>query len=101
MTKYIRRFRAPLALCVAFAAAACTVKDNKSDSTLVADSTLNRDLQLANQDTSLQPQLRDVPATPAYCSAWRRRGSARQACSARHAAAAGATCPGWRAAGPD
>jgi len=65
MTKYIRRFRAPLALCVAFAAAACTVKDNKSDSTLVADSTLNRDLQLANQDTSLQPQLRDVPATPA------------------------------------
>jgi hypothetical protein len=65
MTKYIRRFRAPLALCVALAAAACTVKDNKSDSTLAADSTLNRDLQLANQDTSLQPQLRDVPATPA------------------------------------
>jgi hypothetical protein len=65
MTKYIRRFRAPLALCAALAAAACTVKDNKSDSTLAADSTLNRDLQLANQDTSLQPQLRDVPATPA------------------------------------
>jgi hypothetical protein len=65
MTKYIRRFRAPLALCAALAAAACTVKDNKSDSTLAADSTLNRDLQLATQDTSLQPQLRDVPATPA------------------------------------
>lgn len=65
MTKYIRRFRAPLALCAALAAAACTVKDNKSDSTLAADSTLNHDLQLANQDTSLQPQLRDVPATPA------------------------------------
>jgi hypothetical protein len=41
------------------------VKDNKSDSTLAADSALNRDLQLANQDTSLQPQLQDVPATPA------------------------------------
>jgi hypothetical protein len=65
MTKYIRRFRAPLALCAALAAAACTVKDNKSDSTLAADSALNRDLQLANQDTSLQPQLQDVPATPA------------------------------------
>jgi hypothetical protein len=65
MTNYIRRFRAPLALCVALAAAACTVKENKSDSTLAADSALNRDLQLANQDTSLQPQLRDVPATPA------------------------------------
>lgn len=67
MTKYIGRFRAPLALCAALAAAACTVKDNnnKTDSTLAADSTLNRDLQLANQDTSLQPQLRDVPATPA------------------------------------
>ena len=65
MTKYIRRLRAPLALCVALAAAACTVKDNKSDTTLAADSALNRDLQLANQDTSLQPQLRDVPATPA------------------------------------
>jgi hypothetical protein len=65
MTKYIRRLRAPLTLCVALAAAACTVKDNKSDTTLAADSALNRDLQLANQDTSLQPQLRDVPATPA------------------------------------
>ena len=65
MTKYIRRFRAPLALCAALAAAACTVKDNRSDSTLAADSALNRDLQLANQDTSLQPQLQDVPATPA------------------------------------
>ena len=65
MTNYIRRFRAPLALCAALAAAACTVKENKSDSTLAADSALNRDLQLANQDTSLQPQLQDVPATPA------------------------------------
>ena len=65
MSKYIRRLRTPLALGLALAAAACTVKDNKSDTTLASDSTLNHDLQLANQDTSLQPQLRDVPATPA------------------------------------
>ena len=64
MTKYIRRLRAPLALC-ALAAAACTVKDAKSDSTLARDTALNRDLALAGKDTSIQPQLRDVPATPA------------------------------------
>jgi hypothetical protein len=65
MTKYIRRLGTPLALGAVLAVSACTVKDNKSDTTLAADSALNRDLQLANQDTSLQPQLRDVPATPA------------------------------------
>jgi len=65
MTKYIRRLGTPLALGAVLAVSACTVKENKSDTTLAADSALNRDLQLANQDTSLQPQLRDVPATPA------------------------------------
>ena len=65
MTKYIRRLGTPLALGVALAVAACTVKDNKSDTSLAADSALNRDLKLANQDTAAQPQLRDVPATPA------------------------------------
>ncbi|HUQ45191.1 MAG TPA: hypothetical protein VM033_00990 [Gemmatimonadaceae bacterium] len=65
MTKYIRQLRAPLALCAALAVAACTVKDNKSDSSLARDTALNRDLALAGQDTSRQPQLRDVPATPA------------------------------------
>src|SRR5690348_2447374 len=65
MTKYIRQLRTPLALGVALAVAACTVKDNKSDTSLAADSALNRDLKLANQDTAAQPQLRDVPATPA------------------------------------
>src|SRR4051812_15830945 len=64
MTKYIRRLGTPLALGAVLAVSACTVKDNKSDTTLAADSALNRDLQLANQDTSLQPQLRAVPATP-------------------------------------
>jgi hypothetical protein len=65
MTKYIRRLRAPLALCAALAVAACTVKDNKSDSSLARDTALNRDLALAGQDTTTQPQLRDVPASPA------------------------------------
>jgi hypothetical protein len=65
MMKYIRQLGTPLALGVALAVSACTVKENKSDTTLAADSTLNRDLQLANQDTMTQPQLRDVPATPA------------------------------------
>jgi hypothetical protein len=65
MTKYIRQVRIPLALCAALAASACTVKDSKSDSTLARDTALNRDLALAGQDTTTQPQLRDVPATPA------------------------------------
>ena len=66
MTKYIRRLRASLVLSAAVAVAACTVKDNKSDSSLARDtSLLSRDLALAGQDTTIQPQLRDVPATPA------------------------------------
>jgi hypothetical protein len=65
MTKYIRPLRVSLALCAALAVAACTVKDSKSDSSLARDTALNRDLALAGQDTTLQPQLRDVPATPA------------------------------------
>ena len=44
---------------------ACTVKDSKSDTSLARDSALNRDLELANRDTAVQPQLQDVPATPA------------------------------------
>jgi hypothetical protein len=68
MTKYIRRLRAPLALCAALAVAACTVKDTSSDSALARDTALNRDLALAGQDTTTQPQLRDVPATPAVAT---------------------------------
>jgi hypothetical protein len=61
MSKYINRWCAPLALVAALTAVACT-KDKTSDS-LAQDSSLNRDLQMANQDTSVQPQLNDVPAT--------------------------------------
>jgi hypothetical protein len=46
--------------------AACSKADNKVDSTaLKTDSTLNRDLAMANRDSTAQPQLKDVPATPA------------------------------------
>src|SRR4051812_18934464 len=61
MSKYINRWCAPLALAVALTAAACS-KDKTSD-TLAQDSSLNRDLQMANQDSTAQPALTDVPAT--------------------------------------
>jgi hypothetical protein len=64
MSKYIRQLRVPLALCAALAAGACTVKDNKSDTSLARDTALSRDLALAGRDTAVQPQLRDIPATP-------------------------------------
>ena len=65
MTQHIRQVGAPLALAALFALSACTVKDPKSDNSLAVDSSLNKDLQLAGRDTAAQPQLRDVPATPA------------------------------------
>lgn len=65
MTKHIRQISAPLALSALFALSACTVKEPKSDNSLAVDSSLNKDLQLAGRDTAAQPQLRDVPATPA------------------------------------
>ena len=40
--------------------AACK-SDKKSEDVLAQDSTLNRDLTLANQDTAVRPQLKDVP----------------------------------------
>jgi hypothetical protein len=61
MSKYISRWSAPLILAVALAAAACT--DTKKTDTLAQDTSLNRDLQMANQDTAARPALNDVPAT--------------------------------------
>ncbi|HEY5087233.1 MAG TPA: glycine zipper domain-containing protein [Gemmatimonadaceae bacterium] len=47
------------------AVAACSKGDNKSgQDALAQDSSLTRDLQLANNDTTAQPQLKDVPTTP-------------------------------------
>jgi hypothetical protein len=57
MSKYTRLIAA---LSLAFAAAACG--DDGSGDTLAVDTTLNRDLELANVDTGAQPSLTDVPA---------------------------------------
>lgn len=65
MSKYTRRLGAPFALVTALSFAACTVSDSKSDTSLARDTALNRDLELANRDSAVQPQLKDVPATPA------------------------------------
>jgi hypothetical protein len=65
MSKYTRRLGAA-ALIATAVLGACSKSDNKVDSTaLKTDSTLNRDLALANADSAAQPQLSDVPATPA------------------------------------
>jgi hypothetical protein len=65
MSKYIRRLGAPFVMVAALAFSACTVSDSKSDTSLARDTALNRDLELANRDSAVQPQLKDVPATPA------------------------------------
>ena len=64
MREYIRPSRAMLVLlsAAAMSAAAC---GKKSDTALSADSTLGRDLAMAARDTNVQPQLKDVPVTPA------------------------------------
>lgn len=61
--KYISRTLAiPIAV-AALAAAGCA-GDKKTD-TLAQDTTLNRDIQLANRDSAAQPALQDVPVTAA------------------------------------
>ena len=77
-TKYIRSFIPVLAL--AFAAGACSTKDNTSDS-LAVDTSLNRDLALANRDSAAQPQLQDVPSGTANTST--RTGSSSSTGTAR------------------
>lgn len=54
------------ALCLAtvLALAACKGENKANQDVLAQDSSLTRDLQLANRDTAAQPQLRDVPTTP-------------------------------------
>jgi hypothetical protein len=63
MLKYTRRLGAPIALATVTLLGACGSDAKKADSTaLGADTTLSRDLALANSDTAAQPQLKDVPA---------------------------------------
>jgi hypothetical protein len=61
MQKYIYRWSAPLVIAAALAAGACT--DSSKTDSLAQDTSLARDLQMANQDTLSQPALQDVPAT--------------------------------------
>ena len=63
MSKYIYRIGVPLALSFAVLAGACS--DAKKSDTLAEDTSLNRDLQMANQDSAAQPALQDVPAAGA------------------------------------
>ncbi len=65
MTKYIPRLAAPFVLVAALSFGACSSTDSKTDTSLASDTALNRDLAMANRDSGAQPQLADVPATPA------------------------------------
>jgi len=60
MSKYIIRCTTSLAFALMLVAGACGKNDNQA-----ADTTLNKDLALANQDTGAKPALTDVPATGA------------------------------------
>jgi hypothetical protein len=61
MSGTVNRWFVPLVLAAVTASSACTEK--KSDDTLAQDTSLNRDLKMANADTAAQPALKDVPAT--------------------------------------
>ncbi len=58
MSKKLFRTGALAVAALSFSLAAC--KDKKSDDVLAQDSSLNKDLALANNDTLAQPQLKDV-----------------------------------------
>src|SRR4051812_29573808 len=64
MVKYTRRFHAVVAMSALTLMVACG-GDKKADTTLAADTALNRDLAMAGSDTAAQPALNDVPATGA------------------------------------
>jgi hypothetical protein len=66
MVQYIPRFNATLALSCALLIGACTTK---TDNSAAADSALNKDIQLANRDTTAQPALTDVPASSTAATA--------------------------------
>lgn len=65
MSKYIHRLAAPFVLVAALSFGACSSSDSRTDTSLASDTALNRDLAMANRDSGAQPQLADVPATPA------------------------------------
>ncbi len=60
MSGKVSRMLTAAAITLAVGLSACTEKKNQD--TLAQDTSLNRDLQMANADTSAQPALKDVPA---------------------------------------
>lgn len=63
MSKYMQRARAFVALPAVLALVAVSAcNGDKKNDTLAQDSTLNRDMQLANADSTAKPALNDVPA---------------------------------------
>jgi hypothetical protein len=62
MQRKFSRIVTPVLLTVTLALGACKQGDKPEDA-LAQDTSLARDLQLANADTMSQPQLKDVPAT--------------------------------------
>src|SRR5439155_24509404 len=62
MQTKISRIVTPVLLTVTLALAACKQGDKPEDA-LAQDTSLAHDLELANADTTSQPQLKDVPAT--------------------------------------
>jgi hypothetical protein len=65
MPKYTRRLGAPVFIALVTVLGACSkdAKKGPDSMALGADTTLNRDLAMANRDTTVKPQLNDVPAT--------------------------------------
>src|SRR5258708_18053402 len=60
MSGKVNRLLIAGAMTLAIGSSACTEKKNPD--TLAQDTALNRDLQMANADTTAQPALKDVPA---------------------------------------
>src|SRR5258705_13901951 len=58
----LSRIAAPILLSATLALGACKQGDKPEDA-LAQDTSLAHDLQLANADTTAQPQVKDVPAT--------------------------------------
>ena len=78
----IRRSFAPLALSLVLAAGACAGGDDNDDA-LATDTSLNRDLELANADSAAQPALTDVPATSTTTPAASRPSTTRPSTSTK------------------
>src|SRR6478672_13858530 len=78
MLKYTRRL-GPSLLVAAVLLGACSSESKKGPDSVAlgADSTLNRDLAMANRDSTAQPQLKDVPASQPAAPALEKAAPAR------------------------